>query len=165
VDPNEVCRFCDVLSIRLVDHPHLEVDIVFGRPDRHSTEPASPYLTIAMLSSASSSITAAGNTPNPARANVDGPVAEGSTARFADQVNDETVPPTVVATPLSPVSQTNYLAMESDTAVGPVASSQTEVSQTALRRTEEAIDTMRTWSGAVESIKRVMDAVSPIAEV
>jgi hypothetical protein len=39
------------------------------------------------------------------------------------------------------------------------------MSSAALRRAEEAIDMMETWSGAVNVIKQVMDAVSPIAAV
>jgi hypothetical protein len=35
----------------------------------------------------------------------------------------------------------------------------------ALGRAEDAINTMETWSSAVDVIKRVMDAVSPIAAV
>jgi hypothetical protein len=45
------------------------------------------------------------------------------------------------------------------------ANSQTEVSDTALHRAEESIDMMETWSSAVDVIKQVMDAVSPIAAV
>jgi hypothetical protein len=39
------------------------------------------------------------------------------------------------------------------------------MSLTALRQAEEAIEAMKTWSGAVEVVKHVMDAVRPIAEV
>jgi hypothetical protein len=39
-----------------------------------------------------------------------------------------------------------------------------EVSRT-LDRAEEAMNTVKTWKNAVAIIKRVMDAVSPIAEV
>jgi hypothetical protein len=42
---------------------------------------------------------------------------------------------------------------------------QTEISRTALRRAEEAVNAMETWSIAVDVIKRVMDAVSPVAAV
>jgi hypothetical protein len=40
-----------------------------------------------------------------------------------------------------------------------------EMLTAALSRAEDAINTMETWSSAVDVIKRVMDAVSPIAAV
>jgi hypothetical protein len=168
VEPNEVCPFLEFLSTRLAEHPHLEVDIIFGPADGHtgySTESASPYLTITVSSNASPSMTAAGNALNPASANLENPAAEGRTTRFTDQVNDETIQPTSVTPPLSPLSPTTDLPVESDTAIRPVASNQTEKSLIALRHAEESIDTMKTWTNAVETVKRVMDAVSPIAEV
>jgi hypothetical protein len=42
---------------------------------------------------------------------------------------------------------------------------QAEMLSAALGRAEDAINTMETWSSAVDVIKRVMDAVSPIAAV
>jgi hypothetical protein len=42
---------------------------------------------------------------------------------------------------------------------------QMERSSDALRRAEEAINMIETWSSAVDVIKQVMDAVSQIAEV
>jgi hypothetical protein len=116
-------------------------------------------------SNANSSTTAAGNILNRASVNLDNPAAEGSTARVTDQVNDETVQPTAVTPHQSPLSQTTDLPTMSDTPVGLVADSQAEMSRTALRHAEEAIDAMKTWSSAVETVKRVMDAVSPIADV
>jgi hypothetical protein len=48
--------------------------------------------------------------------------------------------------------------------VGAIPDSQKEMSDT-LDDAERAFDTMKTWSNAVEKVKFVMDAVSPIAEV
>jgi hypothetical protein len=45
------------------------------------------------------------------------------------------------------------------------ANTQSEISSAALRRAEEAINMIETWSSAVGVIKQVMDAVSPIAAV
>ena len=47
----------------------------------------------------------------------------------------------------------------------PALDNQTETLNAALSRAEDAINTMETWSSAVDVIKRVMDAVSPIAAV
>jgi hypothetical protein len=113
-------------------------------------------------SNANSSTTTAGNILNRASVNLDSPAAEGSTACVTDQVN---VQPTAVTPHQSPLSQTTDLPIMSDTPVGLVADSQAEMSRTALRHAEEAIDAMKTWSNAVETVKRVMDAVSPIADV
>jgi hypothetical protein len=73
--------------------------------------------------------------------------------------------PTAVTAPLSPSPKTDDLPNQSDNPVGPEADSQTEMSVTALRHAEEAIEAMKTWNGAVEVVKQVMDAVRPIAEV
>jgi hypothetical protein len=45
------------------------------------------------------------------------------------------------------------------------ANNETEILDAALSRAEEAINTMETWSSAVDVIKQVMDAVSQIAAV
>jgi hypothetical protein len=50
----------------------------------------------------------------------------------------------------------------SPTIAQPTTVTQTEI---ALRRADEAVNAMETWSIAVDVIKRVMDAVSPIAAV
>jgi hypothetical protein len=67
-----------------------------------------------------------------------------------------------------PTIQVNTEAMdppiESGTPAGAVVDSQMEMSRT-LERTEEALDAVKIWGSAVDIIKRVMDAVSPIAEV
>jgi hypothetical protein len=47
----------------------------------------------------------------------------------------------------------------------PALDDQTETLSAALCRAEDAINTMETWNSAVDVIKRVMDAVSPIAAV
>jgi hypothetical protein len=49
--------------------------------------------------------------------------------------------------------------------VRPDADNQTDLTGAALHRAEKAIDTMETWSGAVDIIKRVTDAVGSIAAV
>jgi hypothetical protein len=45
------------------------------------------------------------------------------------------------------------------------ANSEEEILDAGLRRAEEAINTMETWSSAVDVMKQVMDAVSQIAAV
>ena len=45
------------------------------------------------------------------------------------------------------------------------ANDQSEISDAALRRAEEAMNTMETWSSAIDVVKQVMDAVSQIAAV
>jgi hypothetical protein len=47
----------------------------------------------------------------------------------------------------------------------PFLDNETEMLTAALSRAEDAINTMETWSSAVDVIKRVMDAVSAIAAV
>jgi hypothetical protein len=45
------------------------------------------------------------------------------------------------------------------------ANDQSEISDAALHRAEEAMNTMETWSSAVDVVKQVMDAVSQITAV
>jgi hypothetical protein len=134
----------------------------------HPTEPATLFLTITVSANASSSLTAAVNTPGPTTADLDIPVAEGGAAglQATVQAYGETTQPTAVAAPQSPLSRpvTFDLPVEGGTPVGPV-DSQTRALETALRHAEEAINTMETWHGAVKIVKQVMDIVSPIAEV
>jgi hypothetical protein len=132
----------------------------------HPTEPATLFLTITTSASASSSLTAAVNTPDPATANLDNLVAEGGAAgpQATVQVYSETMQPTAVAAPQSPLSRPRDLPVEDGTPVEPV-DSQTRELETALRHAKEAINTMETWHGAVKIVKQVMDIVSPIAEV
>jgi hypothetical protein len=114
---------------------------------------------IKVSANASSSLIAAVNA-NPTT--VDNPVGAARPA-----VQAETIQSTAVDPLLSPLAQTGDPPLESNTPARPVADSHAEMSCTtsALLRAEEAVDTMRTWNSAVEVVKRVMDAVSPIAEV
>jgi hypothetical protein len=107
---------------------------------------------------ASSSLTAPTNSQNLIVTTPGNAVAEGGPTV---QVNTETMASTAVTAPLSRIDD---LPIESGTPAGAVADSQTEMLR-ALDRTEEALDMVKTWSSAVDIIKRVMDAVSPIAEV
>jgi hypothetical protein len=115
----------------------------------------------------SSSLAGAVDTPEPTTADPDNPVAEGGAARpqATVQAYGETMQPTAVATPQSRLSRPSGLPVEVGTPVGPVLDSRTEGSGSALHRAEEATDAMKTWNSAVGVIKRVMDTVSPIAEV
>jgi hypothetical protein len=120
----------------------IEIDIVFGGDDGHSTEATTLFLTITELANRNSSLNAAANTPGPTTADVDTP---------------------------PPLRWTGDLPSESDTPpVQPLVGSQPETSRTALRRAEEAINnvnTIKTWKSAVTNIKWVMDTVTPIAAV
>jgi hypothetical protein len=127
-------------------------------------EPAILSLTIAVSANTSSSLTAAVNNPNPTTTDLDNPVVGGA-ARPAVRAYSETMQPRAVTAPLSPLSRPGDLPVEGSTAVRPVVDNQTEASRTVLHRTEEATNTMKTWNSAVEVIRRVMDAVNPIAEV
>ena len=109
-------------------------------------------------------MTAGVDIPNPTIAHRDEPVAiggaTGSTAQVGDNIKQLTE-----AIPLSPFLRTaDLLPIESGTPVGPVVGTQTEMSST-LDRVEEAIDTVKTWKGTVDIIKRVMDIVGPIVQV
>jgi hypothetical protein len=72
---------------------------------------------------------------------------------------------TTVTAPQSTLTRPGDLPIEAGPSVRPVVDGQMEVSRTALRQAEGATDTMKTWNSAVDVIKRVMDTVSPIAEV
>ena len=132
---------------------HAELEITFRGVDGHGGHPAEPikvFLTIAVTlpANTSSSLTAAVNTSNPAA--IDIPVSEGSAVRPTAQMNTEKV--------------------GSGTLVQRAGDSEavTETSRTGLRRAEEAVNTINTvttWKCAVTVVKRVMDAVTPIAAV
>jgi hypothetical protein len=140
---------------------HVELDILFGSADGGAGDSATPYVTITMSASASSSMTAAINTPNPTSTDPGSPFAEGAAARAAVQPTSEAMQSTAVTLPLS---QTGDLSIEGCTPVEPVAVSQKDMSST-LDRVEEALDTVKTWKSATDTIKRVMDTVSPILQV
>jgi hypothetical protein len=113
-----------------------------------------------MSAIANSSMPAAVNSPNPTSTPVDpgNPVTEGGAAHPTVQNDNE---PDQCAADPALLPQTSNLPIES----GPsVPASQTEMLDT-LDGAERALDTMKTWSNAVEKVKFVMDAVSPIAEV
>jgi hypothetical protein len=113
---------------------------------------------VVSAANASSSLTALVNSPNSIAITLGNPVAEGGPTV---PVNTETMASTAITAPLS---GTGDLPIESGTPVGAVVDSQVEMSRT-LDRTEEALDTVKTWGSAVDIIKRVMDAVSSIAGV
>jgi hypothetical protein len=71
----------------------------------------------------------------------------------------------MVTAPLPPLSRMGDAAIESSISVGLEAGGQAEMPRIVLRRTEEALNAMETWSIAVDVVKRVMDAVGPIAAV
>jgi hypothetical protein len=106
-------------------------------------------------------MTAPVNTLNPITTKVDNPVAEGGAAPPNVQASGEPMQPTDVTGPLS---LSGDPPMESGTPVGPVAGSRTDMSHS-LDRAEEAMDTVKTWKSTVETIKLVMDIVSPIVKV
>ena len=151
---------------------NVEFDITFRTSDAHgghSTETPTS-LTIAVSVNGSSSLTEAVNIQNPIAADLDNPAAEGGAVHPTVQSNSdsETTQPLAVAAPPSSFSRTDDLHIESGTPTRPVADSQTETSRTALRGAEDAINginTTKTWKGAVNVIKWVMDTVSPIAAV
>jgi hypothetical protein len=106
-------------------------------------------------------MTAAVNTPNPTSTDPGSPFAEGAAARAAVQPTSEAMQSTAVALPLS---RTGDLSIEGGTPVEPVAVGQTAMSST-LDRVEEALDTVKTWKSTADTIKWVMNTVSPILQV
>jgi hypothetical protein len=62
---------------------HVELYMVFNSADEHDGHPTRPdtLLTITISTNASSSLTAAANTSNPATTELDDPVAEGDVVR------------------------------------------------------------------------------------
>jgi hypothetical protein len=146
----------------------IEIDIVFGSDDVHSTEATILFLTITESANRNFSLNAAVNTPSPTMADPDNPAAEGGAARLAVQLNSEIMQSMTPTTSLPRLFRTGDLPIESDTPVQPVARSQPERSRTALRRAGVAINninTIKTWKSAVTNIKWVMDAVTPIVAV
>jgi hypothetical protein len=140
---------------------YIELDIIFVGADRHPMELATTSLRITVSANVGSSMDAAASTPNNIGTTVDSGnhIAEGDAARPVVQTNNETMQPAAVTPPLSPLPYSSNSIV-----VGSVADNQTEMSDT-LNNAEIALDTMRTWSSAVEKVKCVIDAVSPIAEV
>jgi hypothetical protein len=144
----------------------VELDIILSHDGGHSTEPVTLFLKITVSPDASPSLTAPVNTEIHTAIHVDNPpVVEGNGAPPTIQVNGETTQPAVVTPPLLPLSRTSDLPIESSTSVLPASDSQTEMPRIALRRAEEAVNTMGTWGSAVGVVKQVMDAVSPISSV
>jgi hypothetical protein len=107
-------------------------------------------------------MSAAVSIPDPATTNVDNPVAERGAAPPNVPASAEPMQSTAVTIPLPPLS--GDPPIESSTPVGPVADSQTDMSRS-LDRAEEAMDNVKTWKSTVETIKQVMDIVSPIVKV
>jgi hypothetical protein len=150
---------------------HIEVDIIFNKADGRDMHPAGSdtfSLTITMSANVGPSLTEVVNTPSPMAAYI--PVAEGSTVRLTVPSNTETVQLMSFPAHVFPSSQSD-LPIESGTSVRPVEDrplNETETSRATLSRAGEAMNTMntiKTWSSAVNVIKRVMDTVSPIAAV
>jgi hypothetical protein len=151
---------------------HIEVDIIFNKADGRDMHPAGSdtfSLTITMSANVGPSLTGVVNTPSPMVAHI--PVAEGSAVRLTVPSNTETMQLTSFPAHAFPSSQRGDLPIESGTPDRPVADrslNESETSRATLSRAEEAINTMntiKTWSSAVNVIKRVMDTVSPIAAV
>jgi hypothetical protein len=128
----------------------------------HSVEPVTIVLKITVSPNASPSLADPVNIVNYTAINLEGPVVEGNAVSPTIQVNGESMQPTVVTPSLLPLTGTSDLPIESGTSV---SDSQTEMPRIALRRAEEAVNTMETWAVAVGVVKQVMDAVSPIASV
>jgi hypothetical protein len=137
---------------------------MFVSAERHPMELATPSLRITVSENVGSSMDAAVSTTSPTRSTVDSGnhIAEGDAARPAVQTDSEIMHPTAV-TPLSPLSHSSNPPIVGPT-VGQVADNQMEMSDT-LNDAEKALDAVKTWSSAVEKVKCVIDAVSPIAEV
>jgi hypothetical protein len=132
----------------------------------HSTEPVTLFLKITVSPNASPALTAPVNTVNNIAIDLDiPPVVEGNAAAPTVQDNGESIQPAVVTPPLLPLSGISDLPIESGTSVRPASDSQTEIPGIALRRAEEAVNTMESWGIAVGIVKQVMDAVGPIASV
>jgi hypothetical protein len=144
----------------------VELDIILSRDGGHSTEPVTLFLKITDSPNASRSPTARLNAVNRTAIDLDSlPVIEGNAAPPTIQVKGETTQLAVVTPPLPPLSHTRDLPNESSISVRPASDSQAEIPGIAIRRAEEAIDTMETWGIAVGVVKQVMDAVGPIASV
>jgi hypothetical protein len=133
--------------------------------DGHPVEPATLFLTITVSANATPSLPAPVNTSSPATTDADNRAVEGGTGHPTFQVNDETAQPTTVIAPFPPFSRMGDAAIESGISVGLEADGQAEIPRIVLRRAEETLNAMETWSIAVDVVKRVMDAVSPIAAV
>jgi hypothetical protein len=69
------------------------------------------------------------------------------------------------SSPTATVTTVNTATGDRDNPARDNQTDQTEMLSAALGRAEDAINTMETWNSAVDVIKRVMDAVSPIAAV
>jgi hypothetical protein len=120
-----------------------------------------------VLANTNPSLNAAVNNPNLTAADQGNRAVEGEVARLAVQPSRETIQTTAVAASTSLLPRDGDIPIESSTPVQP-AESQIESSRAALRRAEEAmstVNTIKTWQRAVNSIKWVMDTVSPIASV
>jgi hypothetical protein len=144
----------------------VDLDIILSHDGGHSTEPVTLFMKITVSPNATPSLTAPVNTVNHTAIDLDSPpVVEGNSAPPTVQVNGETTQLAVVTAPLLPLSGTSELPIESSTSVRPASDSQTEMPRIALRRAEEAVNTMESWGIAVGVVKQVMDAVGPIASV
>jgi hypothetical protein len=145
----------------------LELEIILsheGGHDEYTTEPVTLFLKI---TESSDLIPSSSNTLNPTSTNRDGTIddLERGPVYRTIQASGETTQHAISTAPLLRLSRTSDLAIESSTSVQQIPGSQTEVPRIALRRAEEALNTMETWGTAVGVVKRVMDAVSPIAAV
>jgi hypothetical protein len=144
----------------------VDLDIILSHDGGHSTEPVTLFLKITVSPNPSPCLTAPVNTVNHTAIDLDSPpVIEENAAPPTVPVNGEIIQPALVTAPLLPLSGTRDLPIESSTSVGPASDSQTEMPRIALRRAEEAVNTMESWGMAVGVVKQVMDAVSPVASV
>jgi hypothetical protein len=144
----------------------VDLDIILSHDGGHSTEPVTLFLNITVSPNASPCLTAPVNTVNHTAIDLDSPlVVEENAAPPTVQVVSEIIQPALVTVPLLPLSGTSDLPIESSTSVRPASDSQTEMPRIALRRAEEAVNTMESWGIAVGVVKQVMDAVGPIASV
>jgi hypothetical protein len=106
--------------------------VVFGSTHaEQASEPASPYLTINISKNPNSSLTEAVNTQNPTTTNVENVAPPSSLSRTSDLPNE----------------------CGALVGMGPVADSQMDMSFS-LDRAEEAMDAVKTWKSAVETINQ-----------
>jgi hypothetical protein len=164
VKPNAVRTFLSILTPCVwLSILHVELRIDLSSADAHGDrpmEPATLFLTITASTNASSSLTVSTNTPHITTANPANPAVEGA-VHPTSRTNSETTQPTTVIASFLPSSQMGDVP----TSVQPMADNHMEMPRIALRQAEETLNTMETWTVAVDVIKRVMDVVSPIAAV
>jgi hypothetical protein len=98
VNPNLVRLLKNSYPCVWLTIPHIEIDIVFGSDDAHSTEATTLFLTITESENRNSSLNAAVNTQSPTTVDLDNPASEGGAACLAVQSNSVTMQTMTAAT-------------------------------------------------------------------